>query len=415
MSFTKVSRSIFQWRRFFAQFSGCEFLDPYLEDNDEGQNDWIEGTEVNGPTTTRAPGFPYLASLVYRQVGRDWDYVRIANMLVLAIGLACLVVSVRCYFGVLAACLTSLTLALDFGVVASPGKFLTEATGTGVFAIACAALLWVWNSPNEQNVRPFWKWCVLGMLFGICMLFRNPFVGWMLQLIVICVLFSIVLLAAGRPAGRFFVASLLFLLISCLVCLPWWARNCNVSNAFLPFGSAGTIGFVGGFSDEALVNDGNWWAPVVIESQTQSMFDHYVEDLSLAEQEYLMGADSVESGLAWIKENPGKLLPLSFKKALNHLGLIGQAHPLIPLANSLLLLGALSGCVLSWRKFGFWVAVITFLSLATTILTWSHHGRFAIPIRPVWHAATGIGIVLFWSWVLGMRRQKFDNDINLVP
>ena len=120
------------------------WLEPYVQDNEDGKNDWIKQTTVKGPTTTRAPGYPFLVSLIYRTIGHNWDAVRVLNAIILALGLACLITAVWSHFGTLAASLLVFTLVFDFGVMAPVGELTTEAVATGMLAFDFALLIWIW-------------------------------------------------------------------------------------------------------------------------------------------------------------------------------------------------------------------------------------------------------------------------------
>lgn len=116
-----------------------------------------------------------------------------------------------------------------------------------------------------------------------------------------------------------------------------------------------------------------------------------------------MGRESIAAGMQWIRSNPEKVPQLAAAKALSHLALLGQPHRVLHLVNGLLLLGALIGVALSWRQFGFWVALATGLSILTAVVTWAHYGRFSLPVRPLWHASCAIGITLAFKavWLRG--------------
>ena len=119
-----------------------------------------------------------------------------------------------------------------------------------------------------------------------------------------------------------------------------------------------------------------------------------------------MGQFSREQGNQWARENWQQLPSLMIDKALSHLALINRPVKIVPWLNALLLAGAVIGCLASWSRFGFWVALILFLSTATTMLTWSHEGRYLIPVRPLIHCAAAIGTVYFWRWVLQTGKAK---------
>jgi hypothetical protein len=216
------------------------------------------------------------------------------------------------------------------------------------------------------------------ILYGVCR--RQP-AGWLI-----------------RPAAGFCVGVV-------LVAGPWWVRNCLVTKAFAPFGTSGSFGIAGGFTDAAYANGGNWDPEIVLASQRQTLSKPGMLEKSLPEQEYLMGKNSNQLAKTWIAENREKLPLLMLKKAYSHLGFYRQPWPLVCL-NGLMLFGAVLGCYASRNSLGFWVAVFVGLSVVTTMLTWSHYGRYSIPIRPLIHVASAVGTIAFWKYVIGKLGQR---------
>ena len=156
----------------------------------------------------------------------------------------------------------------------------------------------------------------------------------------------------------------------------------------------------GGYCDGAYNRFGNWFPENVVKCQAKAVAKHDFSNASLAEQEYLMGKESSSEARAWIGENLDKLPRLGLGRMLNHLGIINENVPLWARAvNGLLLLGVVLGIVLDRRRMGFGIGLILFLSIATTVLTWSDYGRYLIPVRPILHCGCAIGTVRFWQMV----------------
>ena len=394
--YDSIAYNLANYGEFGLNFNDLEWLETYETHNQNGEYDWIFLLNADGPTTSRAPGFPFAVAGVYRMLGRDFDMVRVFNMLVLAFGLTWLIMSVQRHFGYLAAAIATATLMLDFGILANAGYLVSEPLGTGLMAITFSLVIWAWNSPIERK-RPSWRWALVGLLFGLTMMVRPPVVIWLMQLLVLVVLATLVMLIRRRSPLRLLQGAFLFFLVVMLVASPWWIRNCKVANQFAPLGSAGSFGCLGGYSDETFENWGNWHAPVVVRRQAQTIRERDLSEMNLAQEEMVMGRDGTQEAMDWINKNRHQLPKLMGMKALNHLALVQQADPKIPIANALILIGALIGVYGTWRRYGFWIALVTFLSLATTVVTWSHNGRFAIPIRPIWHVGCALGILYFWS------------------
>jgi hypothetical protein len=71
-----------------------------------------------------------------------------------------------------------------------------------------------------------------------------------------------------------------------------------------------------------------------------------------------------------------------------------------------LIFGVVIGCIASRQSFGWWVAVVIGMSVVTTMLTWSHYGRYSIPIRPLIQVGSAIGTFAFWRIVLGLPSER---------
>jgi hypothetical protein len=128
---------------------------------------------------------------------------------------------------------------------------------------------------------------------------------------------------------------------------------------------------------------------------------------SLPEQEYWMGVDSSRRAREWAQENWEKLPLLMLKKAISHLGFYRQPAPLLWI-NGLMFFGAIVGCYSSRKTLGIWIAAIVALSTVSTMLTWSHYGRYSIPIRPLIHAACAVGTIAFWRLIFAWFKRTKD-------
>lgn len=420
--YDNIAFNIVSGNGYSYDFSIEEWRKPYVETNFDEINAWALNTEIQaGPTTSRAPGFVYLLAAIYKTVGRDWAVVRLVNAFILAVGLSILICCVRKHFGNLVALISMATTALDFGVLSTCGQIMTEALGTTMLVVTFTVLIDVWNKmvcAEHSRAIPLSRWAIIGILFGLTMLVRSNLIAWLMLLFGLVGLLIVIFYTRKKlnekandenaNLRKLLQSAVVFFFCAILVCLPWWVRNCIVSRHFSPFGSAGDIGWVGGYSDEAFENNGNWYLPNVVNLQKEWMAEYGAAqaDTSLAEKEYMMGQRSKEVGLKWIKNNLNKMPELMIKKGLNHFALIDQPQPWIPFVNLLLMIGVFTGIVLSWKRFGFWIALILFMSAVSTMLLWSHHGRYSIPIRPLWHVTSAIGVVCFWSRVFRFVNQR---------
>ncbi len=375
---------------------------PYHVANQAGQNDWIFYLQVRGVTTSRSPGFPLLVAGVYKAFGRNWTAVRVVVAMMLAAGLTLLIDCVVKYQGWLAGMLACATLLLDFFILQTAGQFMTEGLGTVVICLLFCAIIHLTNqSPITSRTKEILGWIGVGLIYGLGILVRANLNGWFALIMMSLAAMMLFEICRRRPVNWLTWPAAGFCAGVIVVAGPWWARNCVVTKAFAPFGTSGSFGIVGGYCDAAYANGGNWDPVIVIAAQQQTLGKPGILDKSLAEQEYEMGKDSNHMAQKWISENREKLPLLMFKKAVSHLGFYRHPLPLVYL-NALMFFGALIGCYASRKSLGFWVVVFVMLSVVTTMLTWSHYGRYSIPIRPLIHVACAVGTIVFWKFVLGL-------------
>ena len=409
--YDNIGLHLAQGKGFVLDFENPHWLKTYENDS---RNNWVFRSKLAGPTAKRAPCYPYCLSVLYRVFGRDWVIVRIFNYLALAAGLTILVAVLRKHFGSPIAAVTAACLLFDFAILGMAGELMAESLATGLFSVTFAAVIWAWSGTdsgdtNDDRRAGSWRWAVVGILFALTALVRSNFYGWLILLVLLSVLWLTFLVLRKRFVRPFAGGMVAFLLAASLICFPWWARNCNVTGNLAPFGTAGTTGLVGGYSDGALENYGNWDVGSAADCGARFGNTHYAElaKMSLAEQEYLIGQQSLRESRAWAIENWRQVPLLMTYKALSHLRLIQQPDWNIAL-NAVLLILAAVGCIAYWRQFGFWVVIIVFLSTAATMLTWSGLGRYSVPMRPVIQCAVGAGMVCVWVQAIKYFRPASD-------
>lgn len=378
----------------------------------------IVNLEVEGVTTTRSPGYPFFLAMIYGVFGRRWDAVYVIQWITLCFGLTILLLSVSRKFGVVTGTLAAMTLAFDYGIMKTIGQVMSEAIATSLVCLTFCCLIWAWDGHSKSEPvdadsirqasqsRPVWRWAMLGLMFGILIQLRANCLAWLMVIITLSIPWAAIMAIRKKNPMRFVIPCFIFMLTTIVVCLPWAYRNCSVVGKFQPLGMGADIGWVGGYSDAAFEQGGNWVLSDVIASQEQALETCPIKDQKLAVQEYYMGKLSREKGNRWAVENWHRLPRLMAFKALNHFALVNQTVTVVPLLNGLLLIGAMIGCLASWHRFGFWVALILFCSTVTTMLTWSHHGRYLIPLRPLIHCASAVGTIYCWKYLVAARPGK---------
>lgn len=394
--YDNIAYNLSMGRGFRLDFQDPEWRKVYREHNQSGSYDWVLAIQAKGLTASRAPAFPALLSVSYRVLGRTWLIPRLLNIAILALGLAIVVFGAgHCMDMPLVPVIAALTLTVDFGVMMFAAKLMTEPLAILSTSFAFVLVLVAQQSDRKE------AWFTAGLGLGLGILVRPNLNAWMLMLVVLAGL--AVLLGRGFAENRvkFITKFGWFLLGVVIVSSPWWVRNCRVANSFEPFGTAGKIGWVGGYCDQALQNNGNWNLEAVRRQQRKSAVENDYSQMELAEKEHWIGADSQSAGFRWMKSNWTQMPRLMFSKAMTHLGFTNENPLAIWIVNVLLVLSASVGMGLSWQRFGRWATLVLFLSLATTMLTWAHHGRYSIPVRPLIHLGSAVSGAFLLSWVWG--------------
>lgn len=385
-----------QGRGFEFDFTDEQWREPYESVNADGSNDWFFKLQVEGPTTVRAPAFPWVASVLYRMFGRSWTAVYVFNTVVLSLGMNWLLVFLARRYGMLVAGFALVTLCVDFSVLQMGNQFMTEAMGTALMALLFCCIGFA------SSMRLAGNWLLVGLVFGVTLLTRSNLVAWLFEISTLVVALCLWRAIRRQPWKLIAASTIAFGLGALVVAAPWWHRNNEVTGHFCPFGTAGSIGMTGGYCDGALEKSGNWDPENVVRCQAWTVANLDLSNRTLAEQEYLMGKESSREARAWMADNTDKLLRLGLGRMLNHLGIINDRIPMwAKMANGLLLLGVALGVFIDRRGLGFWVGLILFLSIATTMLTWSDYGRYLIPVRPLLHCGCAIGTIRFWRSVIG--------------
>ncbi len=409
--YDNIALSLATGKGFQFDFTDKEFKRPYQATNRNHVNKWLIMSNFEGPTTSRALAFPYLLSKSYQIFGRTWFVPRIANIIMIAFGLAVLVSTIgSCFKNPIFCLIAAATLSLDFELLAAARHIGTESLAVLAISLVFSSLILAW-----RNMRRILPWFSSGILFGMALLVRPQLNAWLLLIVLVTLFGGALQFVVGARLPRLRIQNgdlfakrfVLFILATVLVASPWWIRNCCVSNGFEPFGVAGKLGWVGGYSDAAIELKGNWSLKESVQQQV-IFFDQLTvqeQALSFAEQEHLIGKASFQTGMSWMKNNLSKLPSLMCMKGVSHLGFNSQLPPWAVLANLALILSALIGFILSWRQYGMWAAIVVALSLVTTMLTWAHYGRYSIPIRPLIHLGSAVTGTYLLTWLISAGRN----------
>jgi len=407
--YENIGWQLSQGRGLRVDFSDRDWQQAYRRVNLEGQYDWVLNFKQRGDSAAWSPGLPCLVAGVYLLSDRDFLLVRLAVMVLMAAACGWLLFEVSRRVGRLAAALGLATLVLDRFIWQTSGEFMPEGP-TAAAATALCGGAWLLGSAVRPNTTPARAGSLAaGILFGLASLLGASWGVWLVIIaggMVGSVAWRMLSGHWARDRNSTGIAKLMlaFLLGGLLVAAPSWARNCLVTAGFAPFGTGGSMGIVGGYCDGALANFGNLDVSAVRRLKEQALAEVDVRGMSLGQQEYLIGIQSLAAAREWATSNWTKLPQLFGMRIVSHLGFYGQPIAL-QVVNGLILFGAGLGCWSLRRSLGFWVGLLALLSLATAALTWTQYGRCSIPLRPLLHVTCGVGTVYFWSGIL--RRLGF--------
>lgn len=391
-----------EWSSF--DFEDQAWREKYQKVNEEprfqGKLAWVLDVTTRGPTTSRPPGFPVFLAVIYRIFGWRWDAVRVVDCILVSLSLAMLITWAWRRWGAIPAIVSTGTLLLDFSVMTYAGYILTEPIAT---SLMCVLFVIVVNAVEKPTVA---KWVIAGVVFALLIYVRANWTLWL------------VLLAASAPLLTFarirqFVLPvkphhlIVFLATVFLLVAPSWLRNCQVTGHFQPLGTGGSMGLVGAYCDESLADHGNWQHLVFYEhmktvvSQTT---DH--SKWTTAQWEYEIGRQGSARARAWAISNWHRLPRLAIERLITHWGLNEPLPIHVYAANVWLLVVGGVGIFLAHGRVRGVLLVILIMDTLVAMATWAHHGRYAIPIRPLVHVVYGLAVVLLIQWLIHLGSAR---------
>ena len=334
------------------------------------------------PTAYRPPGFPFLIAAVNLIQPLSFGLIRIINCICCAAGIAIVAVVIARRYSIPAALVMGLTCSVDPRLREFAGTFLTENLATlacSVFAVSLALFL-------ERKDRLSAAFC--GSSLTTLVFIRSFYVAWY-PVIWICV--AIVLFRSRARTGENVRSWMLTLSVFCLtslaLTLPWWIRNCVVLDSVMPTGTQGGIGIADGFSDSAWAAHGSWTSQTADQIAEQIRTDPDTKNLQGITFEREHCVQGAAAAKLWIRQNPGKLLTLTWWK-LSRLWEAGSVW------HSLLFAAATVGLIFRRRTELAKVTLLLLLVNSLTVMATYHtYERFLTPLRPVIHAFAAIGVV----------------------
>ena len=370
---------------------------PYLADAASDEYLHLKQNTKSGTTTARPPLIPIALSAIYGAIGRDSRAFAVFRCLsALAIGIA----------GSLA---VFIAFELTQKMVHDRWTLHVAATATLTFAFFDTtlrtyavdflseplALLWTTvflccGLSLRNSSGPF-KIFGLAVCMAAMIATRSMFVFWVPGILLI-LLYSFRTKAIAK--------TLAFLVVVCLLLSPWCIRNCQQLQSFKPMGAQGPISIMGGYSDEALADQGNWHPDADRRLRLILASAPGANEWSNVELERRLAVAASIETRHWIKLHLRDLPYLCALRLKTHWG---------PYFGKSLIwrLGMLLGVavLLMHRRWeAYWLLGIPLVSSLTVMLSYETGGRFLVPLYALLYALAGIGIAATFSKVCEIRR-----------
>lgn len=402
-----LARSLQQGRGFELDFGDADWINQYSSNNLAGEYDWIYSVGAVGKSSAYGPIMPYLYFASNRLFSSNHP-VEFLTSLVLAVAMAFFVSSLKQWFGWPVALVALLLLTAELRVLQSPAL----ATGDGLLtAITVFAFILIVSGIQrlDSEAHSVWTWPLAGCLLGATTYFRFQFSLWLIIILASGLLGILIRVVKGKKPGRLLEAMALFCIGLFVVATAGWANNCRTTGRFQPLGESVRQYLVGGYCDASLENGGNLVIGAVLNNQelvtgAQSQLG---VDLTNVELEHRIGSASIQKSNDWVSANSSRFPRLIASKIMTHIG-FQKANSMFRTTTLILISGlGLLGVVAYWRKIGIPVFVFVLSSLLVTGLTWSDHGRLALPIQPLLIGAAAAGA----GWIFGkLRERQIDGD-----
>ena len=396
--YDNIATNLADGRGFVVDFDQTKWRSSYEAANQESGAaqfyKWVLQFEGSGPTTMRSPGYPALLALTYRTFGWRFDIARMIGLILASCGTAMIATWAYRHYGLLTAVLTTATIAADYSVMQTSGLIASEPLAVFAFALAFVSLSRLFQHPS------FWQAGLSGASFALLFLTRG---NWNLGLLLVLAMLPGLLIPRVRNWIQPVSAGQLVILLAVAVSvgMPWWIRNCNTTQHFQPFGTAGTCGLVAAYCDASLADYGNWKAAVFHQNQKEVFASIDFQNTPLAEREFLVGRSSLQKAREWAFSNWYRLPKLAVYRYLSHWGIFNPAVPLpLQMVNLFWLACSLIGCLGLSGKWRGLIAFVLLIDALIVMLTWAHLGRYGIPVRPLLHVGCAITVIRFWQYIL---------------
>ncbi len=244
------------------------------------------------------------------------------------------------------------------------------------------------------------------ILLAVCMAAmiatRSMFVFWLPGMALI-LLFSL----HHRPG----MTTIVFMACVALLLCPWWIRNCHKLGALMPMGAQGAVSLLGGYSDEALSDQGNWHPDAQDRLEKRLLARPDADKWSNLELEKKMAVAASLDTRQWIRQHVSDLPTLIGLRLKTHWGPFHGKSLIWRLG---MLLGAIE-LIIHRRSEAYWLLGIPIVSSLTVMCLYETGGRFLVPLYGLLYALAGVGVayvpsILFQACV--SKRRKMIASYN---
>ena len=416
LCYESIGYSLYSGRGFFEDYQSTEWRSLY--GNDLAYADLLERSEQRViPATGRPPVLPSMIATVYVLFDRTPD-----AFMWIRFGLGgCLALSGAMAAGLSALLLGRITKSVTAGslggmiTIGLAARQNTLKEYTTDFLTEPIALFWlqalitlvvirwlrmkdVGASKSSNTEASFvsgttvdhngrWRWALpIGLSLGMAVLTRSMFIFWVPG--VLCLQY----LMEGGTRGERLVWVSKVGGVCLMTCMPWWIHNCVSLGRFMPLGTQGTVAMLGGYSDEAYRDMGNWsYEPEL--ALRRAMKPRLLELANDTEREIAVSREASSALRKWVAVNVAKLPSLFVMRAVTHWNpYTGKSA----LWKVLVVMGAI-WVVQSYPGLRLWILGLPVISTLVVMGLYETGGRFLVPLYGHLFMLGGLSVGLVWN------------------
>ncbi len=421
MNYESLAWNLAQGNGFGHSWGNAEFQAPYLE-RARRADPWVakgyehyffqrhsdgtyvldeQGQRVSKPDafvpTAYVPlGMPGLMAVVYKVTDRAFWAWRLLECAMLAGAVAAMAWLAGWWFGRRGVVLLTGVAVIDPALWYYAGAFMTEPPAILLTAVF-TALLVVFRDTSQR--RYLLAAC---LTYGLMMVFRNMFVLWSpLTALLIAWIWHTRTRpqptahahaadaspqpahVTGEPKRRrkhhALVVGGLFVTLALTIPMPWFVRNVQVLDAFMPLGTQGGIGMPGGYGEPAMTGQplGRWVWPGIefFRPARDPLMEKDVPGIYFEREEARFGQQYTRQ---WVRDHPW----LTLRLMAAHLQVMWNSR-WVRLALIMTVVSLTAAFWLGLRRgTGVLWVVLAINCLAVTLTYAAGEGRFLMPVLP---------------------------------